>query len=159
MSGSGARGASDRADAAFDRAFELAPRLFHEIGMRTRADRGVTRAPYDSGESAALEILSAEACAHGLQVGTDAAANLDMTVPGAEPESPCLIIGSHLDSVPNGGNYDGLAGVVAQRARNRPRVPVGADAARIRIPAVAPDLCDHANRAAQALEHRPLLDV
>jgi N-carbamoyl-L-amino-acid hydrolase len=113
MSGSGARGASDRADAAFDRAFELAPRLFHEIGMRTRADRGVTRAPYDSGESAALEILSAEACAHGLQVGTDAAANLYMTVPGAEPESPCLIIGSHLDSVPNGGNYDGLAGVVA----------------------------------------------
>ncbi|HEY8613147.1 MAG TPA: Zn-dependent hydrolase, partial [Roseomonas sp.] len=32
---------------------------------------------------------------------------------GRDPSAPAVIIGSHLDSVPQGGNYDGVAGVVA----------------------------------------------
>ncbi len=36
-----------------------------------------------------------------------------MTLPGRDRRAPRIIIGSHLDSVPHGGNYDGAAGVVA----------------------------------------------
>jgi N-carbamoyl-L-amino-acid hydrolase len=36
-----------------------------------------------------------------------------MTMPGRDRRAPRVIIGSHLDSVPEGGNFDGAAGVVA----------------------------------------------
>ena len=45
--------------------------------------------------------------AQGLTTSHDAAANLWMTVPGADPRSPRVMTGSHVDSVPRGGNYDG----------------------------------------------------
>ena len=35
-----------------------------------------------------------------------------MTKKGLDPSAPKILIGSHLDSVPHGGNYDGAAGVV-----------------------------------------------
>ena len=43
----------------------------------------------------------------------DAAANLYMTLPGRDPAAKRVIVGSHLNSVPHGGNFDGAAGVVA----------------------------------------------
>jgi N-carbamoyl-L-amino-acid hydrolase len=49
----------------------------------------------------------------GLAIDRDAAANLYMTLPGSDPSAPRVMIGSHLDSVPHGGNFDGAAGVVA----------------------------------------------
>jgi beta-ureidopropionase / N-carbamoyl-L-amino-acid hydrolase len=36
-----------------------------------------------------------------------------MTLPGRDRRTPRILIGSHLDSVPQGGNFDGAAGVVA----------------------------------------------
>jgi N-carbamoyl-L-amino-acid hydrolase len=52
----------------------------------------------------------------GLEVTEDFARNLYMTLPGADRAAPSWITGSHLDSVPCGGNYDGAAGVVAALA-------------------------------------------
>ena len=49
----------------------------------------------------------------GLQCTHDAAGNLYMTLPGREAKAPAWLIGSHVDSVPNGGNFDGAAGVIA----------------------------------------------
>jgi N-carbamoyl-L-amino-acid hydrolase len=49
----------------------------------------------------------------GLDISIDAIGNLMMTHPGRSRSAPSVIIGSHLDSVPQGGNYDGAAGVVA----------------------------------------------
>jgi beta-ureidopropionase / N-carbamoyl-L-amino-acid hydrolase len=49
----------------------------------------------------------------GLEISHDAAANLYMTLPGRDRTAPVLVIGSHLDSVPHGGNFDGAAGVLA----------------------------------------------
>ncbi len=74
---------------------------------------GITRGSYSAGESAALDIIEAAARAHGLETARDGAANLVVTLPGREPDLPCLACGSHLDSVPQGGNYDGAAGVIA----------------------------------------------
>jgi allantoate deiminase len=42
----------------------------------------------------------------------DAVGNLRMTYPAAKPDAPRLLIGSHLDTVPNAGAYDGVLGVV-----------------------------------------------
>jgi allantoate deiminase len=46
------------------------------------------------------------------QVRVDAAGNWRALYPGAEPGAPRLLLGSHLDTVPNAGAYDGVLGVV-----------------------------------------------
>ena len=48
----------------------------------------------------------------GVQVRMDAAGNLRGFYPGAATGAPRLILGSHLDTVPNAGAYDGVLGVV-----------------------------------------------
>src|ERR1700678_4564643 len=50
--------------------------------------------------------------AAGMTVVTDAAGNLRGRYAGAHSASACLMIGSHLDTVPNGGAFDGMLGVV-----------------------------------------------
>jgi allantoate deiminase len=50
--------------------------------------------------------------AMGAQVRVDAAGNLRGFYPAAQLNSPRLLIGSHLDTVPNAGAYDGILGVV-----------------------------------------------
>ena len=48
----------------------------------------------------------------GIQVRIDAAGNLRGFYPAAQLDAPRLLIGSHLDTVPNAGAYDGVLGVV-----------------------------------------------
>lgn len=50
--------------------------------------------------------------AAGAEVSIDAAGNVRGFYAGAEADSPRLLIGSHLDTVPNAGAYDGVLGVV-----------------------------------------------
>lgn len=71
------------------------------------------RESYGPGEQAAHDIMRAAAEHIGLEVEVDAIGNLMMTLPGRDRSEPCILIGSHLDSVPQGGNFDGAAGVVA----------------------------------------------
>ncbi len=49
----------------------------------------------------------------GLLLHDDDAANLSGILPCADPAAKTLLIGSHLDSVPDGGHYDGVIGVLA----------------------------------------------
>lgn len=92
---------------------EFAAELFEAV-RRLSADRvGVTRPSYSDAETAALRAVASAAEAAGLQSRYDAAANLVVELPAATPGKPAYWMGSHLDSVPEGGNYDGLAGVVA----------------------------------------------
>ena len=48
----------------------------------------------------------------GLEVRTDLAGNLIGRLSGADPSLPPLLTGSHLDSVPEGGNFDGVVGSI-----------------------------------------------
>ncbi len=48
----------------------------------------------------------------GAYVSVDAAGNLHGVYPAAQPNAPHFMIGSHLDTVPNAGAYDGILGVV-----------------------------------------------
>jgi allantoate deiminase len=50
--------------------------------------------------------------AAGVKVMTDAAGNLRGRYPGAASANACMMIGSHLDTVPNGGAFDGMLGVI-----------------------------------------------
>ncbi|MDE2958005.1 MAG: Zn-dependent hydrolase [Bacteroidota bacterium] len=49
----------------------------------------------------------------GFEAHTDGAGNLSAVWRCAEPDAPTLMLGSHLDSVPNGGRFDGTLGVTA----------------------------------------------
>jgi beta-ureidopropionase / N-carbamoyl-L-amino-acid hydrolase len=98
-------------DDADDRA--LAGALFDALRAASFDGVGITRESFSARESAALDILEAKAREFGLETARDAAANLVVTLLGSEPDLPFLACGSHLDSVPQGGNFDGAAGVVA----------------------------------------------
>jgi beta-ureidopropionase / N-carbamoyl-L-amino-acid hydrolase len=92
---------------------DLAASLFDQLRLDGRDDPGVTRDPYGPGEQRAHASIAAAAERLGLGLARDAAANLYMTRPGRDRAAPAVVIGSHLDSVPHGGNFDGAAGVVA----------------------------------------------
>jgi N-carbamoyl-L-amino-acid hydrolase len=89
----------------------LAERLFDELQRRTGTNRGITRTSYGLGEQIAHDMVRREARKLGLEITTDAGCNLYMTMKGRE-EGPAIFIGSHIDSVPMGGNFDGAAGVL-----------------------------------------------
>jgi len=74
---------------------------------------GVSRETYGLGETAAMEMLERLAVSEGFEVEWDAARNLIIRLPGEESGLPTVATGSHLDSVPEGGNFDGAAGVIA----------------------------------------------
>jgi N-carbamoyl-L-amino-acid hydrolase len=92
---------------------EYAAELFEAVRRISAARLGVTRPSYGETETAALQVVEQAAKAVGLATRRDAAANLVIEMPGAPVGKPAYWMGSHLDSVPEGGNYDGLAGVVA----------------------------------------------
>jgi len=61
---------------------------------------------------AALDTLALWMRDAGMSVRMDAAANLIGRYEGATPNAPALMIGSHIDTVRNGGRYDGALGVM-----------------------------------------------
>ena len=91
----------------------LAGDLFDALRQDGAANLGVTRDPYGPGEQRAHATVERFARGLGLEIARDAAANTYMTWKGRDPALPSIVMGSHLDSVPNGGNFDGAAGVVA----------------------------------------------
>ena len=92
----------------------LAEQLFNELVELSRdPEGGVTRAPYSPEETRIHQRFGDIAETLGLMVTRDAMANTYMTLPGHDPEAKKILIGSHLDSVKQGGNFDGAAGVVA----------------------------------------------
>jgi len=74
---------------------------------------GVCRLALSPEEIGARAALVAWAREIGLQPSVDAAANLFLTLEGREPQLPPLLIGSHIDTQPSGGKYDGAYGVLA----------------------------------------------
>lgn len=117
--------------------------LFDELraGSLDAHGPGVTRDTYGPGEQFAYRVIGAQATALGLEQRYDHAANLFMTLPGRNRERPCIMMGSHLDSVGNGGNFDGAAGVIAGLVAMRALKALG----------LAPD-CDVTTMAIRAEE-------
>lgn len=94
-------------------ALDRADRLFAELAQMSADAPGVTRPSFGPVESAAHAMIAREADALGLECSTDSIGALYVTLPGRDRNAPLLMTGSHLDSVPHGGNFDGAAGVLA----------------------------------------------
>lgn len=91
----------------------IAEKLFDDVRALSFDGVGVTRESYGAGESATADYLRTFAAGHGLEHTDDRAANVVFRQPGGDAQGPVVWTGSHIDSVPQGGNFDGLAGVVA----------------------------------------------
>jgi N-carbamoyl-L-amino-acid hydrolase len=74
---------------------------------------GVDRPALSQAEIDARAQLLEWASNIGLQPSTDDIANLFLRLPGQDDSLPPLLIGSHIDSQPTGGKYDGVYGVLA----------------------------------------------
>ncbi|MGH9347364.1 MAG: hydantoinase/carbamoylase family amidase [Vicinamibacterales bacterium] len=104
-------GRNVRESGALAGASKLARALFSTLARQTADPPGVTRISYGPGERRAFEIVAAAARDWNAEVVFDAAGNQFITLPGRD-RARTIYVGSHLDSVPHGGNYDGAAGVV-----------------------------------------------
>jgi len=74
---------------------------------------GVTRFSYGNSDAGARRFIieSAEAC--GFTVRTDPVGNMYIRLPGSDEKADRICIGSHIDTVRNGGWLDGIYGVVS----------------------------------------------
>lgn len=82
------------------------------IAVNTLPGEGVTRLPYTSYEHAAKEYLRGRMEEIGLQTHYDGVGTLIGRLEGSDPSLPAIMTGSHIDSVINGGKYDGISGIV-----------------------------------------------
>lgn len=74
---------------------------------------GCTRLPFTKEARDAVEYLKQLMAEAGLEVSEDAAGNVFGVLKGENPDAPCVMMGSHYDSVVNGGDFDGIAGVIS----------------------------------------------
>jgi N-carbamoyl-L-amino-acid hydrolase len=94
-----------------------------ELAARTSNADGAQRLAWGPIWRDARAWLKGKVAEMGLEVVTDSAGNNWVTVPGASART--VIVGSHLDSVPNGGWLDGCLGVAAalEALRERAATP------------------------------------
>ena len=85
--------------------------LLSAIGAE--AGGGISRIPFSQEERTAHDLVSEWMVELGLSVRTDSFGNTIGTMPGTDPKRPAIGFGSHLDSVPHGGRFDGAIGVLA----------------------------------------------
>ena len=103
-----AAGAATRVDA------DRLRRDFDELAaIGGTPDGGVRRTTFSDSHLAARAWFLERATAAGLETRVDAAGNHSAVLPAASAAARTLLVGSHLDTVPTGGRYDGALGVVA----------------------------------------------
>lgn len=95
---------------------EFCKTVFETVRQMSVEGRGVTRQGYGPVECKVIEYLKSVGRDLNLEICDDAAGNVWMRLPGTDSSLPAFVSGSHADSVPEGGNYDGLAGVTAALA-------------------------------------------
>ena len=96
--------------------------LFGRPAGGTFAD-GVSRVAYSDADVAGRRYVMELMTRAGLTPRIDPAGNIFALRPGSEASLPPILFGSHIDSVPSGGNFDGdlgtLAGIGVVEACNR----------------------------------------
>ncbi len=88
-------------------------RLMQMARIGAIAGDGVNRACLTPLDREARRLLIGWARAIGLEVSVDAAANLWLRRPGTDPDLAPVVTGSHMDTQPQGGRFDGIYGVLA----------------------------------------------
>lgn len=94
-----------------------AERMEHRIHalskFGTNPQGGVSRVAFSKADMEGRKYIQGLMREAGLEVRLDTAANIIGRREGSEPDLPVIMFGSHIDSVPGGGNYDGDVGVIA----------------------------------------------
>src|SRR5580704_6170747 len=80
--------------------------------MHANAGAGATRPTFSPEWAAAMQYVGDQLQSAGCEVRRDGAGNLHARPKMLGWEKKAWLCGSHLDSVPHGGDYDGVAGVV-----------------------------------------------
>lgn len=91
----------------------LTARLEELSCIGRQPDGGITRLALTSEEREAHALLARWARRSGLGVSTDTAGNLFCRLDGEDASLAPVLLGSHLDTVPEGGAFDGALGCVA----------------------------------------------
>jgi len=107
-------------------------RDFETIARYTASPgNGSDRPTFSPEWAAAVDYVVGEAEAVGCTKRVDAAGNVHLRPADLAPTQPVWISGSHVDSVPHGGDFDGVLGVVgplevlrAAREDGRPALPM-----------------------------------
>lgn len=88
--------------------------ILAQIGAAGRQeDGGYFRGCYSPEYFQAVDIVERQMQKIGMETDRDAAGNIHGVLPGNDPKAKSVVIGSHLDTVPGGGLYDGAYGVAA----------------------------------------------
>ena len=74
---------------------------------------GITRFSYSDQDRLARNYIEQQCSLMGISVQTDPLGNIRARYNGQDNSLPPVWIGSHIDSVRNGGKYDGVVGVIS----------------------------------------------
>lgn len=104
-----------------------------ELAALSARSDGICRIYLSAEHARANELVGGWMRAAGMTVQVDAAGSLCGRYPAADAGAPALVVGSHLDTVPDAGRYDGILGVllgvaaVERLARDGVRLPFHLD--------------------------------
>ena len=83
------------------------------LGQIGNTDEGMQRVAFSAFDVAGRDYVMELMRRAGMDVRIDAAGNIIGRVEGSGPSLPAIMLGSHTDTVPAGGQYDGALGVIA----------------------------------------------
>lgn len=87
-----------------------------QLALFGKNGKGITRLAYTKEDREARDYVIRLMHECGLQVRVDAVGNIIGHLPGKEEMSELVLAGSHIDTVPEGGKYDGVVGVIGALA-------------------------------------------
>ena len=82
------------------------------LGEIGRDEFGMQRVAFSRQDVAGRDYVSDLMRGAGMSVRIDPAGNIIGRTEGADPTLPAIVLGSHTDTVPSGGAYDGALGVI-----------------------------------------------
>ena len=88
-------------------------KTFEEINKFTKTGKGMNRLAYTAVERQALRYLEDICISEGMESNIDSCGNLIAVREGEDPTLPSVACGSHIDTVYEGGKYDGTIGVLS----------------------------------------------
>ena len=86
---------------------------FEVMAQLTAPGEGINRLAFTDADWAGRQYIIDRMTDAGLSVEIDDFGNVIGYKIGKKPDLPVVMVGSHTDSVPNGGNYDGVVGVLS----------------------------------------------
>jgi len=86
---------------------------FEAMAQLTAPGEGINRLAFTDADWAGRQYIIDRMTDAGLSVEIDDFGNVIGYKIGKKPDLPVVMVGSHTDSVPNGGNYDGVVGVLS----------------------------------------------